>query len=376
MQLNCMVVEWQTEREEWEQAVSWSLALEKLQVPAIRIGRQAARSKSTTLAANGTTHGAKFDTVAPGMLLRSKPTVQPGEHIRVEVDAYYELSGSGIASGTRFLYDNTILSGLPGSVNLSVAATGTATSATFTAKKSVSVGVALATLTDGSASVSLTDTGGLAVVLLITLSATAAFGQQPATSTTRGGGIMIVSTALLTYDGAGGGSLTIMAATPATTTGTDEFGQTTTLTTYSIASQPVRATSSGQYPLQLNGFPAVDPTSVTDIPSSALAGLEPGLVYDITGPGIPVGATFVAPVGGTSITRDLDATTSILGEILTITGPRTPNAPFDPAAHARFDEDIISVDISQEEGGFATLTVDLKNPNIGLLALGAICGAG
>src|SRR4029077_19680740 len=67
---------------------------------------------------------------------------------------------------------------------------------------------------------------------------------------------------------------------------------------------------------------------------------------------------------------DLPATTSQINDVLTITGPRTPNAPFDPAVHNRFDENIIDVAISQEEGGIATLTVGLKNPNIGLLAFG------
>jgi hypothetical protein len=326
---------------------------------------------------NGTTHGASFETMAlvGDVAAGGRQLINLASTTRLEEGSYYELSGPGIAAGTRFLYDNTILSGSSGSINIDPAATGTQTSATFTAKKSVPVGVMLGTLTDGSASVTLTDTGGLPAGTYGVFGTGVGetdipVGTTDGTTSTTGGGVLIVSAAYLIYDGSGGGSLAILAATSHTTTGTDDFGAATTITTYTIAQQEVRATASGQYPLQLTGFPVIDPTSVTDIPSSALAGLEPGLVYDITGPGIPVGATFVAPVGGTSITLDLDATASSLDAILTITGPRAPNAPWNPVAYARFDEEIISVEIAQEEGGFATLTVDMKNPNIGLLAVG------
>jgi hypothetical protein len=134
--------------------------------------------------------------------------------------------------------------------------------------------------------------------------------------------------------------------------------------------QPVLATTSGQYAVALTGFPSADPASVTSIPSGDLLALTPGLLYNISGNGIPVGATFTAPSSGTEIWLDLDVTASDINAQLTITGPRTPNATFDPAVHNRFDEQIVSLDISQEEGGLATLTVNIVNPGIGLLATG------
>jgi hypothetical protein len=330
-----------------------------------------------TLVTNGTTHGASFETMAlvGDVVAGEQQLFNLASTARLEDGSYYELSGPGIAGGTRFLYDNTILSGLPASVNLTVAATSDQTSATLTAKKAVSVGVGLATLTDGSASLTLSDVGSLPAgtygVTGINMETDVPVSTLEGSSYTGGGGVLIISAAYLIYDGAGGGSLAILAATPNVTTGTDdEFGMPTTVTTYAVAQQEVRATAAGQYPLQLFGFPSDDPASITDIPSIALGTLEPGLVYNITGNGIPVSATFVAPASGTSITLDLDATASDLNAILTVTGPRTPNAPFDASSHNRFDEDILSIEIAQEEGGFATLTVDIKNPNIGLLALG------
>jgi hypothetical protein len=331
----------------------------------------------TTLVTNGTTHGASFETVAlvGDVTSGQRQLIDLADTSRLDVGAYYELSGPGIPSGTRFIFDDTILSGRSGAVNISVAATSTQNSATFLAKKAVNVGVGLATLTDGSSSVSLTDIGSLPAGTYGCFGTGVGetdvpIGTTTGTTVTSGGGILIIGACYLIYNGAGGGSLAILAATPQTTTGLDEFGQTTSITTYTIAQQAVRATSSGVYPLQLTGFPTDDPASVTGIPAIALGSLQPGLMYNISGNGIPLGTTFVAPASGTAITLDLDATASNFNAILTVTGPRTPDAPFNPAVHNRFDENVVSVEIAQEEGGFATLTVEIKNPNIGLLALG------
>jgi hypothetical protein len=323
--------------------------------------------EQTTLVTNGTTHGAAFSTVAlvGDLISGDQQLINIASVDGLIVEAYYELSGPGIPSGTRFLFDDSILSGLPNSVNLTSTASSSTQSATFVAKQAVNVGVALATFVDGSASVTLTDTGSLPAGTY------AVFGTGIGETDIPGGdGALIVGTAIMSYDGAGGGALSILAATPHTTTGTDEFGQPTTLTTYTVASQPVRATATGQFPIQINGFPDTDAALITDIPSSALAGLESGLLYNITGNGIPIGATFVAPASGTEITLDLEATASDFGAILTITGPRTANAAFNPSTHNRFDEQVLTVVIEQTEGDLATLTITLKNPNIGLLAVG------
>lgn len=43
---------------------------------------------------------------------------------------------------------------------------------------------------------------------------------------------------------------------------------------------------------------------------------------------------------------------------------------FDPVAHARWDENVLSFDINHEENDFPTLGIDIKNPRVGLLAPG------
>src|SRR4029077_18887516 len=111
-----------------------------------------------------------------------------------------------------------------------------------------------------------------------------------------------------------------LAASPHTRQAHDQFGAPTTITTYTTAAQGVRATTSGTYSFQITGFPTGDPASITSVPGTALAGLTAGLVYNITGNGIPVGTTFVAPSGGSTIELDLDAIASEVNAILTITG--------------------------------------------------------
>src|SRR5262245_5767544 len=118
------------------------------------------------------------------------------------------------------------------------------------------------------------------------------------------------------------------------------------------------------------GTTAAGSTTVGNIPSSALSNCLPGLIYNIAGNGIPAMATFMAPaIGSTSITLDVPAAAS-MNALLTITGPRAPNGPWDPASHGRFDEEVLSIEIAQSEGDFATLTIALKNPGVGLLAAG------
>ena len=118
------------------------------------------------------------------------------------------------------------------------------------------------------------------------------------------------------------------------------------------------------------GTTAAGSTTISGIPSTALSSLSAGLVYNIAGNGLVAGSTFMAPASGaTSIVLDTPAEAS-MNALLTITGPRTPNGPWNPAAHGRFDEDVLSIEIAQSEGDFATLTIGLKNPGLGLLAAG------
>ena len=118
------------------------------------------------------------------------------------------------------------------------------------------------------------------------------------------------------------------------------------------------------------GTTAAGSTIVSNIPSAALGSLLPGLIYNAAGNGIVAGSTFMAPASGaTSIVLDFPCSAAA-NALLTFTGPRTPNGPWDPASHGRFDEDVLSVEIQHNEGDFATLTIELKNPMVGLLAPG------
>jgi len=111
--------------------------------------------------------------------------------------------------------------------------------------------------------------------------------------------------------------------------------------------------------------------TVTGIPTEALAALTPGSRYNATGNSIPSNTTFIAPdLGATSIDLDQAPTATVDAALLTLTGPRAENEPFDPVAHLRFDEDVLGFEIAQSEGDFATLTVDVKNTGAGLLATG------
>jgi hypothetical protein len=328
-----------------------------------------------TLATNGTTHGARIETATlVGTLgdAGARQLTDIASTSGLTTGAFYSLIGDGI--DTHFIFDDSVLTGLPGSINLIDAASAAATPGQFVATKSVSIGTVLGTVTQGSNAITLA--AGSLPAGLYGIAGTAIgetdipIGTIDGTSLTTGGGILTVVSAFLDYSGGGIGQLFILAATPHTETVTGGLGDTEGVTTYTVAAQHVRASASGQFPFVISGFPTENPKLVDDMPSGALMGLTPGLVYNITGNGIPVGATFLAPMGGTSITLDLNATTSEINAILTITGPRTPNAPFDASVHNRFDEDIVSLEIAQEEGGLATLTIRIKNPGVGLLATG------
>jgi hypothetical protein len=328
----------------------------------------------TTLVTNGTTHGGDFEssTLVGTLTSGDQQLTQVASTSDLTSQALYHLHGGGYDG--YFLYEPNVLTGLEGSINLNTAASSTIASGQFTATKAITIGTVLGTVTAGSSAIVLDAPGLAAGTYGITGSGIGEtdipYGTMDGTTDTTGGGQIIIGAAFLDYAGGGSGTLYVFAATPHTTIVEGSLGELEGVTTYTVAAQAVRATASGQLPFVISGFPATNPTLIDGLPSSALMGLTPGLVYNITGNGLQVGTTFVAPSSGTSITIDLEAQTSEINAILTITGPRTSNAPFDPAAHARFDEDIVSVEIAQEEGGLATLRVSLKNPNVGLLATG------
>ena len=131
-----------------------------------------------------------------------------------------------------------------------------------------------------------------------------------------------------------------------------------------IAGNPLTA-GGGTVAVTISGMPNAAANTVTNVAS--LAGLVGGKRYDISGPGIPANTTFVAPGTGNTITLDQAVTASALAAPLTITGPRVATEPFDPIAHAREDEQVFALTITQREGDFATLDIEIRNPGIGLL---------
>lgn len=100
-------------------------------------------------------------------------------------------------------------------------------------------------------------------------------------------------------------------------------------------------------------------------------GLIIGQDYRVFGHGIPASAIGRFQSDGTLFLSQ-PATETTRQTFLTIhRGIVYPDGgDFDPVAHARFDEQVLSLSIEQSEGNFAQLTIELKNPEIGLLAPG------
>lgn len=100
------------------------------------------------------------------------------------------------------------------------------------------------------------------------------------------------------------------------------------------------------------------------------AGLVNGQIYNISGIGVPGGATFKYNSGSSDFTMYQDATQSGSNISLTISKGDTEDdgGVFNPAVHNVENEQILGFDISQTEGGFPTLKIDLLNPRVGFLA--------
>jgi hypothetical protein len=335
-----------------------------------------------TLVTTGTTHGGQArsfsmvgDVIAGVAQIRNLATTEG-----IEVGRLYTVTGPGLPDDAFFIYDTGPGNEPDNSVNLSSAATATVSSATFTVLQTIVIGNVPSQMTQGSNAVYFGPLPGLAPGIY-GIEGTG-IGQTPAPIRTSSGSttitvsgsdpIMLVPSAWFEYTGDGNALMQTFVATPHDATSWDPTtGQPTTATTYSVAQQEVTATTSGTFPLVLTGVPDQDWYIIDGMAPDVLATLEPGLQYNISGPGIQPGTTFIAPAAGaTSITLDQATESAQINCLVTITGPRVPNAPFDPAVHNRFDEEILGIEILQDEGGFATLTTEIKNPQIGLLALG------
>jgi hypothetical protein len=329
--------------------------------------------EQVTLITNGNTHGGQpaiGTTVGDTKLLQ---VVNLASTSNLEEGAFYRIEGATIHSDTYFVYDSGILSGAPGSLNLTSPAS-TANSVQLKITSAAIVGDAVGTFSAGSNVVAFG--GGIdlpaGVYGIRGTGIAAVFLTETHTGQTTGSTTQLVTTgsAFFEYDGASGSAhMQYMVANP---TIDQPIGTDVTTTSYTVAKQPAFATASGQFPVVITGIPDGNWYSITSMPDGVLSSLTTGLVYNITGNGLQTGTTFIAPSGGNEITIDQPATSAQLNAILTITGPRTPDTAFDPAVHDRFDADILDIDISHEEGSFATLSVRMRltNPNIGLLALG------
>jgi hypothetical protein len=330
-----------------------------------------------TLVTNGATHGG----VLQKLSFVGDAVDQQIQHLastsQLEVGWFYTISGPGVSDGTFFIYDTGPLVPDVNTLNLS-AVTGGATSATYQITKAMVVGNVVGTITQGSNVVSLGDIDLPNGTYAISGTGIGETTVPAGTTSGSGGGsssgdlqITLVPAAYFVYTGGGSALLYVLAATSHTYTDTDSLGLPTTYVSYTVSPQAVTATTTGDYPMQLIGMPDADWYNVTGIPSTALSELNTGAVYNISGNGIEKGSTFIAPApGATSIELSLPTSASNFNTLLTITGPRTPDEPFDPVVHAREDEQVLGFELAQEEGNFATLTIDLKNPGTGLLATG------
>jgi hypothetical protein len=305
-------------------------------------------TEQQTVVTNGNTHGGTVQsvTIVADITAGSGVLANIASNSGLTVGELYEIAGPGIPAGTFFVHDTGKLNAA-GSINLSAPSTTTVKAANFTATKAVSVGAVAATLTAGSNVVTLG-------AIDLPAGPYAIFGPGIGNTTAPDAAVIAVPSAYFEHDGS---------STTATLLAMSNIAG-------SVAAQPVTATATGLRSLAINGMPDRDWYTITAIPPGALASLTAGLRYNIAGNGIEVGTTFVAAPAATTITLDQPATATGVNALLTITGPRTPNADFDPAIHNREDEQIVGLEITQEEGGFATLTIEIKNPNIGLLAFG------
>lgn len=301
-----------------------------------------------TRATTGHTHGGVVETasIVGDVQAGSSLLTNMASNAGIAEGTLYVIEGPGLESGTFFMIEPALQAGSD-SLNLTLPASASLRGVTFKITKAAPVDVGIATFAAGSNVVALDPTLVLAPGYY---GATSVVIGQVNTGT---GEDVQVGSAYLFYDGSSA-AMYSLAALP----GNTDAGRFECI-----------AVDGGEFPLELGGLPNDDWRNVTAIPEADLAALTPGLVYNIAGNGITNGSTFVAPSSGTEITMSIPASSSGLA-ILTISGPRTPNAPFDAAVHNRFDEDIIDIEIVHEEGNFATLKTTVKNPAVGLLSPG------
>jgi hypothetical protein len=96
-----------------------------------------------------------------------------------------------------------------------------------------------------------------------------------------------------------------------------------------------------------------------------------GLTYEVFAQGLPAGAeaTYNGDATLTLLVKPTRSGTSVPLSI--VKGKTYPDGgAFNELVHLREDEEIISLDINHTEGGFAELSIDVRNPRVGLLGAG------
>jgi len=130
-----------------------------------------------------------------------------------------------------------------------------------------------------------------------------------------------------------------------------------------MISKPARSTS------RLGNIKITSPIDINKVRNIVdISGLISDQVYSIYGPGIPATAFFIHD-GSNTATINGELSVSMLAAPISIRKPKTEHdgGPFDAVAHAVKDEKILSFEITQEEGNFASLKIVVLNPGIGLL---------
>lgn len=330
-----------------------------------------------TVVTNGNTHGGLSMTSTTVGDMNFRQVINLAGTAGLEEGELYRIEGAYISDNTYFIYDTGILSGEPGSLNLTSPPLANARNVQLKTIAATIVGEVLVNLVAGSDVAVFSDIVDLApgVYGIRGTGIASVFQTETSTGTSDGtiNNLVVTSSAFFEYDGSSGSAhMRYMVADKTIDTIVDGSGGSLTTTSYTVVKKPAFATTSGQFAAAITGMPDNDWYSITGMPSGVLSGLQAGLRYNITGNGIQLGTTFVAPSGGNSIEIDQPATSSQLNAILTITGPRTPDSAFDPAVHDRFDADVLDIDLTHEEGSFAALSIRIKPTaaGLGLLAIG------
>lgn len=273
----------------------------------------------------GTVNGGKTETLSTtANTTAGEPFLDDVTASGITAGVLYGVSGPGILDGTLLIY--TAASGDdPATYQLNAAPTATGGSVTLTLTKAITVAQTFGDVSGGTLS-NIADTAALVPGVYYSV---VGVGIPAGTLTYWGGG---TSASLATISG---GS--------------------------------VETSNSSGVPLTFAALPSAASSVITNVSGSENRTV--GATYNISGPGIPAGATFVEDGSGT-ITLDQAATASQIGASLTIDGPLVETEPFDAAKHAVYDEKIRSIKITQKEGNFAELEVTLQNPGTGLLAAG------